>query len=389
MAAAMTGSLTDLKQVTFFIQDCKKNKIPVLGPDVNESDAFFNVNTQGAIRFGLAAIKGVGESAVESIVAERKKGSFKNIFDFMKRIDARSSNKRVMEGLVMSGALDSFGIMRSAYFTLDNKNNPFVETLIKYSNACREDQQNAMASLFGDSQENEIPAPPIPAHQPWDTLTQLAHEKDVAGIFLSGHPLDDYRMEIDNFCSRGGIGLLEDLATVRGRDLKLAGIIKNVQHKISKTGKPYGSFVLEDFIDSREFSLFGEDYLKFKAFLEDRYPVILVGKVAARWQRNDQKGPEELEFKIQKIELLSEARTKWGRYLNITIDKTLFNSATLQELNNHLQNAKGGAQLRIKIRDDQSTINTLSGNKNQVLINDEVIDFLKSLNQIEFSITEQ
>ena len=388
MAAAMTGSLTDLKQVTFFIQDCKKNKIPVLGPDVNESDAFFNVNKDGAIRFGLAAIKGVGESAVESIVAERKKGYFNSVFDFMKRIDGRTSNKRVIEGLVLSGAMDSFGMQRSAFFAMDNKNTPYLETLIKYSNACREDQSNAMHSLFGDSEENSIPEPTVPAHQPWDNLTQLAHEKEVAGIFLSGHPLDEYRMEIENFCSKGGLSLLEDLKAIRGRDLKLAGIIKNVQHRISKNGKPFGTFVLEDFTESKEFSLFGEDYIKFKSFLEDRYPVILVGKSAARWQKSDQKGPEDLEFKISKIELLSEARTKWGRYLNITIDKHLFNIELLQKLDDNLMNAKGGAQLRIRVKDGESTINTLSGNKNQILISDETIDFLKSLGQLEFSISE-
>jgi DNA polymerase-3 subunit alpha len=181
---------------------------------------------------------------------------------------------------------------------------------------------------------------------------------------------------------------LEDLKAIRGRDLKLAGIIKNVQHRISKNGKPFGTFVLEDFTESKEFSLFGEDYIKFKSFLEDRYPVILVGKSAARWQKADQKGPEDLEFKISKIELLSEARTKWGRYLNITIDKHLFNIELLQKLDDNLMNAKGGAQLRIRVKDGESTINTLSGNKNQILISDETIDFLKSLGQLEFSISE-
>ncbi len=388
MAAAMTGSLTDLKQVTFFIQDCKKNKIPVLGPDVNESDAFFNVNKEGAIRFGLAAIKGVGESAVESIVNERKKGSFQSVFDFMKRIDARTSNKRVMEGLVLSGGCDSFGIQRSAYFAADNKNNTFIDTLIKYSNACREDAQHSMNSLFGDSEENAIPEPSIPSHIPWDTMTQLAHEKEVAGIFLSGHPLDDYRMEIDNFCTRGGLEILGDLNQIKGRELKFAGIIKNVQHKITKNGKPYGSFVLEDFTESKEFSLFGDDYIKFKAFLEDRYLVILVGKVAARWQRADQKGPEELEFKISKIELLSEARNKWGRFLTLTVDKNHVNQAFIQQLESQITHSKGGAQLRIRIKDENNIINTLSGNKNQIAINDDVIDFLKSLHQVEFTITE-
>ncbi len=388
MAAAMTGSLSDLKQVTFFIQDCKKNKLPVLGPDVNESDAFFNVNKNGDIRFGLAAVKGVGESAVESIVEERMKGPFKSPFDFIKRVDARTSNKRVIEGLVYSGGMDSFGIARSAYFTPDGKNSTFIETLIKYGNATKDTSQNGMATLFGESEDIDIPEPSIPAHQPWDTFTQLAHEKDVAGIFLSGHPLDDYRMEIDNFCSKGGLELLSDMPTVKGRELKIPGLIKNVQHKISKVGKPYGSFVLEDYTGTREFSLFGEEYLKFKSFLDNNYPVVLVGKVSARWQRQDQKGPEELEFKLQRIDLLSDVRQKQGKFLNITVDRRFVTPELINILESQLISGQGGAQLRMKIYDEESMLTTLSGNKFQLDLNDDVLENLKRIPNIDFNISE-
>ncbi|MEN9333269.1 MAG: polymerase subunit alpha [Bacteroidota bacterium] len=388
MAAAMTGSLSDLKQVTFFIQDCKKNKLPVLGPDVNESDAFFNVNTQGDIRFGLAAVKGVGESAVESIVEERMKGPFKSPFDFIKRVDARTSNKRVIEGLVYSGAMDRFGIARSAYFTPDGKNSTFIETLIKYGNATKDTAQNGMATLFGDSEEIDIPEPNFPSHQPWDTFTQLAHEKEVAGIFLSGHPLDDYRMEIDNFCSKGGLELLENMPQVKGRELKIPGLIRSVQHKISKNGKPYGSFVLEDYTGSREFSLFGEEYIKFKSFLDDNYPVVLVGKVSARWQRQDQKGPEELEFKMSRIDLLGDVRQKQGKFLNITVDRRFINKELIAFMDSALSPGKGTAQLRMKIYDDESMLTTLSGNKFQLDISDEVIESLRSIPNIEFNLSE-
>jgi DNA polymerase-3 subunit alpha len=389
MAAAMTGSLSDLKQVTFFIQDCKKNKLPVLGPDVNESDAFFNVNPKGEIRFGLAAVKGVGESAVESIVSERKKGSFETVYDFMKRVDARTSNKRVIEGLVMSGAMDSFGINRSAYFTPDGKNATFIETLIKYGNACRDDQSNSMATLFGDSQDNEIQIPSVPSHQPWDTFTQLAHEKDVAGIFLSGHPLDDYKMEIENFCSRGGLELLEDLKAIQGRELKLPGMIKNVQHRISKTGKPFGTFALEDFSGSREFNLFGEEYIKLKPFLSDNYPVILIGRSAARWQRKDSNTPEELEFKINRIDLLSEVRSKLGKFLNIQIHQAFVNDEWVEMMDKNLQpNPTGNAQVRIKIYNDEGPMTLLSGTKTKIPVTDEVLEFLRSVPNIEFSISE-
>lgn len=389
MAAAMTGSLSDLKQVTFFIQDCKKNKLPVLGPDVNESDAFFNVNTKGEIRFGLAAVKGVGESAVESIVSERKKGSFASVYDFMKRVDARTSNKRVIEGLVMSGAMDSFGIGRSAYFTPDGKNSTFIETLIKYSNACRDDQSNGMATLFGDTQDNDIQEPAVPNYQPWDTFTQLAHEKDVAGIFLSGHPLDDYKMEVENFCSKGGLELLQDLKLNKGRELKLPGMIKNVQHRISKTGKPFGSFALEDFTGTHEFSLFGEEYIKLKSFLSDNYPVILVGKIAARWQRKDQNGPEELEFKISRIDLLSEVRSKLGKYLNIAVHQAFVTDELVDLLDRELQpTPTGAAQVRMKILTDNDAFTLSSATKTKINISDETLDFLKSIPNIEFYISE-
>ena len=316
------------------------------------------------------------------------KGPFKSPFDFIKRVDARTSNKRVIEGLVYSGGMDSFGIARSAYFTPDGKNSTFIETLIKYGNATKDTSQNGMATLFGESEDIDIPEPAIPSHQPWDTFTQLAHEKEVAGIFLSGHPLDDYRMEIDNFCSRGGLELLSDMPTVKGRDLKIPGLIKSVQHKISKVGKPYGSFVLEDYTGTREFSLFGEEYIKFKSFLDNNYPVVLIGKVSARWQRQDQKGPEELEFKLQRIDLLSEVRQKQGKFLNITVDRRFVTPELINILESQLMPGKGATQLRMKIFDDESMLTTLSGNKFQLDISDDVLEHLKRIPNIDFNISE-
>jgi DNA polymerase-3 subunit alpha len=221
MAAVLSNNLNDIKQVTFFMQECKLQNIPVLGPDVNESNALFTVNAKGEIRFGLAAVKGVGENAVESIVKERQIKSYSDIYDFMERIDAKAGNKKVLESLALAGALDEFKIPRAAYFSPDGKSETFIETLLKYANSMRESKNSSQVSLFGDMAEAAMPQPLAPIVEPWDTLSQLSKEKEVVGMFISGHPLDDYEIEIKSFCTDGGLNLLQDLEANKNREIKL------------------------------------------------------------------------------------------------------------------------------------------------------------------------
>jgi DNA polymerase-3 subunit alpha len=386
MAAVLSNNMNDIKQVTFFMQECKKQRVPVLGPDVNESGALFSVNTKGEIRFGMAAVKGVGENAVESIITERKKdGPFTNIFDFMRRVDNKTGNKKVLESLALSGALDSFNIPRSAYFTNDGKNDTFIETLIRYAASYRESKNSSQVSLFGDDNGGEVMEPLSPKSEPWDTMTQLSREKEVVGMFISGHPLDDFALEISNFCSEGGLDLLQDLNAVKGRDLKFAGIVRDAQHKVSQKGKPYGSFILEDYNSTFEFRLFGDDYIRHKQLLDTKFYLFVQGKSQARAFGGN---PGDLEFKITSIELLAEVREKRAKYLNLTIPVSKVNDKMVNQLNTLLTKNTGGGKLRIRLFDEEADLTLPSGNMSKIDINQELLDELELIGGITVAISE-
>jgi DNA polymerase-3 subunit alpha len=385
MAAVLSNNMSDIKQVTFFMQECKKQKVPVLGPDVNESGALFAVNKKGEIRFGMAAVKGVGENAVESIVSERKEGPYSSIFDFMRRVDSKTGNKKVLESLALSGALDSFNISRSAFFAADGKNDSFIETLIRYGTSFRENKNSSQVSLFGDDNGGEVMEPSIPKVETWDTMTQLSKEKEVVGMFISGHPLDDFHLEISAFCSDGGLNLLQDLNTVKGRDLRFAGIVREAQHKMSQKGKPYGSFILEDYQNTFEFRLFGDDYLRFKQLLDNKFYLFVQGKVQ---NRGFGAQPGDLEFKITAIELLAEIREKRAKYLNLAIAVEKVNDKLVEQLGALLTNESGHAKLRIKLIDEATELNLPSGNMSKINIQQSLLDELERMPEISYSISE-
>lgn len=384
MAAVLSNNMSDIKQVTLFMQECKRRHIPVLSPDVNESGMLFSVNTKGEIRFGLAAVKGVGENAVESIIQERKTGPYTSVYDFLRRVDARTANKKVLENLVLSGALDSFGHPRSAYFASDGRNELFLETLARYANATRENAQSSQASLFGGDEEL-IPEPAFPAAAPWDTLTQLNKEKEVVGIFISGHPLDDFALEIRSFCSEDGLALLKDLNEVKGRDLRFAGVVRSAEHKTTRNGKPYGTFVLEDYQDSHEFVLFGEEYLKHKQLLDAGYYLFLSGKVQERLYS---KNPGEFEFKVGRIELLADVREKLGKYLDIQIQADGITPDLVDALHTRLDNGNGRAQVRFRIMEGRFEVLAPSHSHMRVGVSDELVDELNSLAFVSAKLAE-
>lgn len=386
MAAVLSNNLGDIKSVTFFMQECKRMHIPVLSPDVNESLAAFSVNKKGEIRFGLAAVKGVGENAVESIISERKTGPYTSLFDFLRRVDARTANKRVLESLVLSGALDSFGHQRSAYFEPDGKSDTLIETLSKYANATREDKQSSQASLFGDTLDDLIPEPVFPQALPWDTLTQLNKEKEVVGMFISGHPLDDFALDIQSFCFDSGLSTLKDLNTTnKGFEYKFAGVVRSAEHKMTKTGKPFGAFVLEDYYDSFEFILFGDDYLRFKPLLQAGYYLFLAGKVQTR-AFGQQQG--ELEFKVLRVELLADIREKLGKFLDIRVDANRLNDALIAQLEKGLKSPGGKTQVRFRLMDGTMEIIAPSGVYNKVAVSNEMMEELTRIPQIEVRLAE-
>ena len=257
MAAVLTNNMSDIKKVSFYMDECKRAGLAVLGPDVNESSLKFSVNAEGAIRFGLGAIKGVGESAVEAIINQREEnGFFNSIFDLTKRIDLRSANKRTLEALALSGGFDSFENSHRSMYFYDENGNTFLEKAIKFGAKFQESVNSAQVSLFGESSEVSMPEPPLPICEKWGTLQKLKQEKEVVGIFISGHPLDDFKLELDNFCN-SNIGVLENFDAVKGRELSFAGIVTDSTERITKTGKPFGKITIEDYSNAFEFVLFG------------------------------------------------------------------------------------------------------------------------------------
>ena len=305
MAAYLTHNMSDIKKVTFYMEECKRMGITVLGPDVNESFYKFAVNKKGEIRFGLGAVKGVGEGAVEAIVNERKEnGPYQSIFDLSKRIDLRAANKKAFESLVFAGGFDSFGHHRSVYFYTEEGGSLFLEKVMKFGAKHQQNENAAQVSLFGESSDAALLEPPMPLCEPWSTLHMLNKEKEVVGFYISGHPLDDYKLEMENFCNHH-IGQLKVLEGLKGKDIRIAGMVSQVEHRFTKTGKPFGTITLEDYQDSITFFLFGEDYPKYKAYMTEGWFLYAQCRVQERkWKEG------ELEMKLANVELLSEIKER-------------------------------------------------------------------------------
>src|SRR5690606_1690018 len=242
--------------------------IQVLGPHVSESGVYFEVNKQGEIRFGLGAIKGPGDAAVEAIIHERDAhGPFQDIFDFAKRVSQRSVNKKTFECLALSGAFDCFeGVHRRQYVYAKDGDASLIEKAVKYAAKTQLDEQSSQVSLFGGSTGTAMPKPKIEPVEPFSELEKLNLEKEVVGIYISGHPLDNFRFEMDAFCNTLCNQLL-DIENMIGRETKICGIVTAVEHRTTKTGRPFGKFTLEDYSGNFTFTLFGEDYMKYKNYM--------------------------------------------------------------------------------------------------------------------------
>ena len=381
MASVLTHNMNDIKKVTFFMEECKRMRLKVLGPDINESAYKFNVNNKGEIRFGLGAIKGVGEGAVETIVNERKEnGYYDSIFTLTKRVDLRSVNKRTLENLALAGAFDSFeGEHRAMYFHELKEGYTFLNKAIRYGNAYQE-SLDAPPDLFGSVEGVELPAPPIPQCEEWERLDLLAREKDVVGIYISGHPLDDYAFEIKHNCNHS-IDNFKELEALKNRDLSFAGIITDVQHRIDKNGNPYGVFVVEDFTDSKEFMVFRDDYLKFKMMLVQGAFVYLKARVQNRpW--NDQ-----LEIKIKSINLLSNVLENLTKSITLRISLYDINEEFSDKFQNVLEEHKGKHQLKFHVYDpDESITLELLSRSYKVNISKQLVQDISTLIDVQYKL---
>ena len=297
MAANLSNNLSDITKVTVFMDECKRMGLSVLAPDVNESYNDFTVNSHGQIRFGIAAIKGVGEAAVEKIIEEREKnGPYKDVYDFFERIDYKSVNKKTIENLITAGGLDSFGYHRAQYLHLVDATTTVLDNLVNYGQKNQQDSMNLQATLFGELDGFEVTKPNIPDCEPWHDYEKSKKEKELIGIYLTSHPLDPYKLEMQLLCTPVE-ELNNGLETFKGKEINIAGIITAKREGKTKTGKDFGILTLEDFSGTYELAFFGKDYTDFRQYFIDETAIYVKGKVGPKWGKEG----NELTFTIQKV----------------------------------------------------------------------------------------
>lgn len=348
MAATLTHNMRDIKDVSFFLEECRRLKIKVLGPDVNESEYHFTVNANGEIRFGMGAIKGVGEGAVDAIVQERKQnGLYKSIFDMCKRIDGKAANKKTLEGLVYGGGFDSFNVPRAAYFHEEGgEGNNLLNKAIKYGNSVKDDENSLQQSLFGDDQAVEVKEPEIPKIEEWPILYKLNLEKQVVGLFISGHPLHQFERDIKNFIRYNVNDVNDDRFKQPGKELLLAGIVSKAEHRIAKNGNGFGQFEIEDYHGSARFTVFGEEYLKFKHLMTENTYVLIKGRFEKRWEG------ENVEFKVKQMDMLENLRKTITKSLELVLDSQLVSKDLVDSIYTTLDKFKGKTPVRVSVIDN-------------------------------------
>lgn len=383
MAAVLSRNFSDIKKIKVYMDECRRMGLAVLGPDVNESFLRFTVNKKGEIRFGLAAVKGVGAGAVEEMIRERNaNGTFHNIYDFVERVNLKSVNKKVMESLALSGALDNYSdFQRCQYMSEDDKGQSFIEHLTRYGTKMQEEKDTAQQSLFGGHAEVAVSRPNPQECQEWSSLQQLNQEKDLVGIYLSAHPLDDFQLEIDNYCN-ANLNDLQNLELLNGKELRVAGIVTQAEHRTTKNNKPFGKLLIEDFTDQINLMFFSKDYMSFRNYMQPGYTLLLTGKVGPRPFNQD-----ELEFKVKKIHLLSEIRETMINAVVLRIPISNLSQEFMKGLGELVNKNKGNTNLKFLIFDPIEKVWVeMFSRTHRVDLSPEFIDFLKSYPEIEFKI---
>jgi len=382
MAAVLSNNMNDIKSVTFFMEECKRMGLEVLGPDVNESYYKFAVNDANAVRFGMGAIKGVGKGAVETIVEHRKKdGAYKSIFDLAKRIDLRAANKKAFENLALAGGFDSFGdTHRAQYFHKEGDESIFLEKVIKYGSKYQESENSSQVSLFGDASEVQIPEPLVPPCEDWGTMEKLRKEKEVVGIYISGHPLDDFKIEIKTFCNTG-VAAANHLEEHVNRELVFAGVITDVQHRVSKNGKGWAIFTVEDYTDSYDFRIFGEEYLKLRHFLMINSFGYFKVFVKDGWVNRDtgKKGDPRMQF--NNIMMLQDVMEAFAKKLTIKLDVATLKEDSVHQLKDTLVSHMGNHPLSFMVYEMEEQIKVhMPSRKQKVNITSELLFQLEENN---------
>lgn len=347
MAAVMSRSLSNITDITKLMDECKAMGIQTLGPDVNESNLKFTVNHDGDIRFGLGAVKGVGEAAVQSIMEERKaNGPFKGIFDFVQRVNLNACNKKNMECLALGGGFDSFPeLKREQFFAVNGKGEIFLETLMRYGNRYQTDKAAATNSLFGGDNVIDIATPEILPAERWNDLERLNKERELVGIYLSAHPLDEYAIVLEHVCNTH-MADLEDKAALAGREITMGGIVTSVRRGISKNGNPYGIAKIEDYSGSAELPFFGNDWVTYQGYLgEGTFLYIKARCQPKQWKQ------DELEVKITSMELLPDVKEKLVEKITVVIPLEELDSTMVKELSTLTKDTPGNTELYFKVTD--------------------------------------
>jgi len=376
MAAVLSRNLSDIKKITLFMDECKRMGIQVLGPDVNHSNVKFTVMPNGDIRFGLAAIKGVGEAAVANIVEVRKAGMFKDIFDFVERVNIQAVNKKSIEALVLAGALDNLGdIKRSYYFAVDEKGITYAEQLMRYGSRVQQERQNVQQTLFGAMGSGfELKKPEIPNANEWPLFEKLKKEKEVIGIFLSAHPLDSFKFEIDSFCNVT-LSDFESPEQFKGKELTVAGVVSSAKVLTAKNGNHYGRLTIEDFSTSFEITLFGKDFENNRKYFYNDYPLLVKGSF-----KKDRFKEDLLVFNVTSISMLSEVRDELIKKLTVNIMIDDLTTDIVDSIDEVVSKEKGKVLLNFRVIDAETKTSLgMFSRSVRVNITNELIAQLKKL----------
>ena len=387
MAALMTRRFSQITEITKLMEECKALKIATLGPDINESQIGFGVNKKGEIRFGLAAIKGMGTSAAESIVREREKnGPYKDIYDFAERVDLSNVNRKAFESLAYSGGFDSFGLLREQFFAPSGRDSIFLDTIVRYGQLFQLEKAQQQNSLFGDMNAVDVIHPVAPKTEKWPTIEKLNKERELVGVYLSAHPLDEYSVVLNNMCNTrcSMIGRNADMTKLSQTDeVTFGGIVTTVNERFSqKTGKPFGFVTIEDFEGTGELALFGDDWARWNNVLKPNYSIYITAKCQPRYRNN----PSLLELKVQNVEQLYDVKEHKLQRFTISMDASSLDDELVSELSTVIDEHQGKTQLFIQLRTLENTIVTLQSRNKGVNVDRKLIDFITASNKMEFHI---
>ena len=382
MAAVLSRNINDIKKITIFMDETRRMGIEVLGPDVNESNMKFTVNKDGNVRFGLGGIKGVGENAVLQAIEERElNGPYKNIFDLVERVNLNALNKKNLEAMAVAGAFDCFNLKRSQYFALDSRGTSFIESIIRYGNSAKTLKNSTQKSLFGETGGFDIQTPEPTECPDWPKLEKLNREKEVIGIYLSSHPLDDFRLEMETFCT----ATLADLQNIRDyldREVTVGGMVTETKNAISKNGKPYGSLTLQDYTDSFRFMLFDKEYIENSKYFTTGYYLLIRGKVQKRKYNEN-----EIEFKIKSIILLSSVKDELVKAVTIRVRAEDLSSELISELMLFIKENPGETELKFLVYDlDEKLTVPMFSRINKVRLNNGLISYLEDHPGLDFKV---